>query len=120
MLTAAILTTATPAQAEKPKSCPQWEATARAAGFRGKDLKRISYIMSRESTCFARAWNKQDPYTGSYGLTQLNGSWRGTFKRAGLIKNSMIELFNPKKNLRAAYWIYQRSGWAPWGTKSSR
>jgi hypothetical protein len=76
--------------------------------------------MSRESTCFARAWNKQDPYTGSYGLTQLNGSWRGTFKRAGLIKNSMIELFNPKKNLRAAYWIYQRSGWAPWGTKSSR
>ena len=120
LLTAAILTTATPAQAARPTSCPQWEATAKAAGFRGKNLERISAIMARESSCFARAWNKSDPFSGSYCLTQNNGSWRGAFKRAGLIKNSMVELFNPKKCLAAAYWIFERSGWAPWGTKSSR
>jgi len=120
LTTAILVTPGTAAATARPTSCPTYEATARQAGFKGADLKKISYIMARESSCFPRAWNKKDPYTGSYCLAQLNGSWKLTFKRAGLIRHTMVELFNPKKCLRAAYWVYTKSGWAPWGTRSSQ
>lgn len=120
MLTGSVLM-ATPAQAKETKNpCYQYKPLALKAGWKPKDLPRLMYICERESKGFTRAWNKADPYTGSYGLTQLNGSWYGTFKRAGLVRKSMVELFNPLRNLRAAYWVYTKSGWAPWGTKASK
>ena len=120
MLTGSVLM-ATPAQAKETKNpCYQYKPLALKAGWKPKDLPRLMYICERESKGFARAWNKADPYTGSYCLMQTNGSWFGQFKRAGLIRKSMVELFNPYKCLKASKWIYDRSGWAPWGTKASK
>jgi hypothetical protein len=78
-------------------------------------MKRLTYVLARESSCFARAWNKKDPFTGSYGLAQLNGSNKGFFIREKLVRKSMIELFNPKKNLTAALALWKECGWACWG-----
>lgn len=115
VLALTVLTVPASATAQRPTSCPTYEKLALAVGWPRKELPRLTYVMARESSCFPRAWNKSDPFTGSYCLTQNNGSWRAAFKRAGLIRNSMTELFNPTKCLTAAYWIFQRSGWQPWG-----
>ena len=103
------------ATAARPISCPEYEKTALAVGWPRKEIPRLTYVMARESSCFLRAWNRADPFSGSYGATQINGSWKLTLKKAGLIREEMTELFNLKKNLKAAKWIFDRSGWAPWG-----
>ena len=114
MLTIALLMPAT-ATAARPVSCPTYENLARAVGWPRTEMKRLTYVLARESSCFARAWNKKDPFTGSYGLAQLNGSNKGFFIREKLVRKSMIELFNPKKNLTAALALWKECGWACWG-----
>jgi len=115
-----ILPTQQASASARPTSCSSYEKLAAEVGWPRKEIKRLSYIMARESSCFPRAWNKKDPFHGSYCLAQLNGSWKLTFKRAGLIRTEMTELFNPKKCLTAALWVFTKSGWAPWGTRSSQ
>lgn len=116
MLTIALLMPAT-ATAARPISCPEYEKTARAVGWPRTEMKRLTYVLARESSCFARAWNKKDPFTGSYGLAQLNGSNKGFFIREKLVRKSMTELFNPKKNLTAALALWKECGWGCWGFK---
>jgi len=103
------------ATAARPVSCPTYENLARAVGWPRTEMKRLTYVMARESSCFARAWNKKDPFSGSYGLAQLNGSNKGFFMKEKLVRKSMTELFNPKKNLTAALALWKECGWACWG-----
>jgi len=114
VLTIVLLMPAT-ATAARPVSCPTYENLARAVGWPRTEMKRLTYVLARESSCFARAWNKQDPFSGSYGLAQLNGSNKGFFIKEKLVHKSMTELFNPKKNLTAALALWKECGWACWG-----
>lgn len=116
MLTLSLFLPAT-ATAARPVSCPTYERTALAVGWPKKELPRLTYVLARESSCFARAWNKRDPFSGSYGLAQLNGSNKGFFMRENLVRKSMTELFNPKKNLIAALALWKECGWVCWGYK---
>ena len=104
----------------RPTSCPQYEKLAREVGWPKKEIKHLSYIMARESSCFARAANFSDPWGGSHGLAQINGSNKGFLVRQGIIRRSMSELWKPKKNLQAALALWKECGWACWGTKRSR
>jgi hypothetical protein len=113
------LTISNPQQVSaRPAACPQFEKLARSIGWPKAEIGRLSYVLARESSCFPRAWNREDVYTGSYGISQINGSWKLALKRAGFIRKEMTELFNPTKNLKAALWIFNQSGWAPWGFKT--
>ena len=103
------------ATAARPVSCPTYENLARAVGWPRTEIKRLSYVMARESNCNPDAYNGADPYGGSYSLTQLNGSNKGFFIREKLVHKSMTELFNPKKNLTAALALWKECGWACWG-----
>lgn len=104
----------------RPTSCPQYEQMARQVGWPKKEIPYLSKIIARESSCFPRAWNRKDPYGGSHGLAQLNGSNKGFFIRKGLVKVSMVELWKPRRNLRAALALWKECGWACWGTRSSQ
>jgi hypothetical protein len=75
--------------------------------------------MFRESRCIASNVNTRDPWGGSFGLMQINGSNRGFLVRAGVI-TEMRDLLNPYTNLRAALALYRLHGWKPWGTKPSQ
>jgi hypothetical protein len=77
-------------------------------------------ICKRESKGFARAWNQRDPYTGSYGLMQLNGANKRFLVESGIVRKAMTELWSPRKNLKAALALYKRHGWAPWKGNSSK
>lgn len=117
MITVLITASLMPARATaaRPISCPTYEKTALAVGWPRKEIKRLSYVMARESSCNPNAYNAADPYGGSYSLTQLNGSNKGFFMRENLVHKSMTELFNPKKNLTAALALWKECGWACWG-----
>jgi len=67
-------------------------------------------IATRESGLNPRAYN------GSccYGLFQIYFTANRTFL-ATLGVTSATQLLDPTINARAAYAMYQRSGWAPWG-----
>lgn len=114
MLTIVLLMPAT-ATAARPVSCPTYENLARAVGWPRTEMKRLTYVLARESSCAPTALNSADPFGGSYGLAQLNGSNKGFFIREKLVHKSMIELFNPKKNLTAALALWKECGWACWG-----
>ena len=121
MLTAAILTTATPAQAEKPvaPNCDRFATTAREVGWRKRDLPELLRICTRESKGFERALNKLDPYQ-SFGILQINGSWKGYLMRQGYIKRSMNELWRPRLSLKVGLHIHGLYGWRPWATRSTK
>jgi hypothetical protein len=76
--------------------------------------------MARESSCFVRAWNQKDPYGGSHGLMQINGSNKGFLMLEGIVRRSMVELWKPKRNLIAALALWKECGWSCWGTKQSQ
>ncbi len=117
-LTAILPATAT--ASARPTSCPSYEKLAREVGWPRKEIARVSKIMARESSCFARAWNQKDPYGGSHGLMQINGSNKGFLMREGIVRRSMVELWKPKRNLIAALALWKECGWSCWGTKSSQ
>jgi len=83
----------------------RWKPLARYVGWPEHTLSHLAYIIMRESSGRARAYNP----SGAAGLCQLMPGWyRGTWgARAG-------NPFDPEYNLRTALWIYQREGWAPW------
>lgn len=117
MITVLITASLMPARATaaRPLSCPTYEKTALAVGWPRKEMPRLTYVLARESGCAPTALNSADPFGGSYGLAQLNGSNKGFFIREKLVHKSMTELFNPKKNLTAALALWKECGWACWG-----
>lgn len=114
--------------------CPQWWQTAVDAGWAKKELLTLDMIMYRESRCFPKALNSQDPNTvdgikGSLGLTQLNAFWvqsttyypKGYLQTVGVVGN-IRDLFDPYLNLRSALKVWQYGeetngcGWKAWAT----
>ena len=117
MITVLITASLMPARATaaRPISCPTYEKTALAVGWPRTEIKRLTYVMARESSCAPTAYNKADPFGGSYGLTQINGANKGFLIRNKKVTKFMTELFNPKKNLTAALALWKECGWACWG-----
>lgn len=103
------------------KTCPQWEDLARSIGWAPEQINKLSYVIHRESTCRPESWNRNDPGTGSRGLTQINSFWctpnkynpTGWLQAQGILA-TCDDLFDPAVNLRAALAIWTRSGWRPW------
>ena len=119
---AAVFLTATtpslPALAVAP-NCDRFASVAREVGWAKRDMPQLLKICTRESKGFERAWNKKDPYSGSYGIMQINGSWKGYLMRQGFINRSMQELWRPRLSLRIALHIHGLYGWRPWAGSSA-
>jgi hypothetical protein len=115
---AALLVPATQTKAVA-QDCQLYKALALEVGWQHKDLPRLMAICTRESKGFARAWNRRDPYTGSYGLMQINGANKTFLKNAGIVHKAMTELWSPAQNLKAALALFKRHGWAPWKGNST-
>jgi hypothetical protein len=114
---------------------PEWIALASQVGWPESELDRLDHVIHRESRGEPTAWNRDDPMSGSRGLTQVNGFWckknryepnpAGFLGAAGVL-DSCEDLFDPEINLRAALamWEYgvqeHRCGWGPWQTKGFR
>ena len=78
--------------------------------------------MKRESNCTPNAINRKDPYGGSRGLLQINGSWHKWLIGKGIITNKR-NLLHAETNLLAGLEIYNYGverygfGWGPWSVK---
>jgi hypothetical protein len=120
LATAALLMPATQTRAAVEPNCNRYKPLALEVGWQKKDLPRLMQICKRESKGFARAWNRRDPYNGSYGLMQLNGSNKRFLVESGIVRKAMTELWSPRKNLKAALALFNRHGWAPWNGNSSK
>ena len=119
LATAALLVPATQTKAAVEPDCLRFTALALEVGWQKREIPRLMQICARESKGFARAWNQRDPYTGSYGLMQLNGSNKRFLVESGIVRKAMTELWSPRKNLKAALALFNRHGWAPWKGNST-
>jgi hypothetical protein len=120
LATAALLVPATQTKAAMEPDCLRFTALALEVGWAKREIPRLMQICARESKGFARAWNQRDPYTGSYGLMQLNGANKRFLVESGIVRKAMTELWSPRKNLKAALALFKRHGWAPWNGNSSK
>lgn len=119
MIIAATLTySPQPVEAVKVYSCRDYVNLARQVGWPKSERANLKRIMFRESRCYRLAHNPRDPWGGSYGLLQINGSNVGWAIRNGWI-TSKTDLFHPRANLRVGLELWKLYGWRPWGTKSS-
>jgi hypothetical protein len=116
---AALLMPATQARAAVEPNCNRYKPLALEVGWQKKDLPRLMQICLRESKGFARAWNQRDPYTGSYGIMQINGSNKRFLVESGIVRKHMTELWSPRKNLKASLALFKRHGWLPWKGNSA-
>lgn len=103
----------------QPKSeCELALQLALDVGWPANQMATLARVMFRESRCSAGpVLNPDDPYGGSYGLTQINGFWckpKG-FLRTKNIVSDCTDLYDSATNLRAALAIWRNSGWHPWG-----
>jgi len=119
LATAALLMPATQTRAALEPNCNRYKPLALEVGWQKKDLPRLMQICLRESKGFARAWNQRDPYTGSYGIMQINGSNKRFLVESGIVRKHMTELWSPRKNLKASLALFKRHGWAPWKGNSA-
>jgi hypothetical protein len=108
--------------------CGHWFGVALNVGWSRSDLRKLDYVMWRESRCLPSVFNSSDPNGGSGGLMQINQFWclpsryfpNGWLQSQGILK-SCTQLSNPIINLRAALAIFEYSeernnnGWQPWG-----
>jgi hypothetical protein len=86
------------------------------AGFRGQQIADMAAIAFRESSWRPAAHRTdQNPaaLSGDRGLFQINYVHDARLIQAGIIK-SRTDLFDPVTNARAAFWLFQQSGLAPW------
>jgi hypothetical protein len=119
LATAALLVPATQTRAAVQPNCDRDKKLALEVGWQKKDIPRLLAICTRESKGFARAWNRADPFTGSYGKMQINGSNKRFLMDAGIVRKDMTELWLPRKNFQAALALFERHGWAPWKGNST-
>jgi hypothetical protein len=102
--------------------CDGWVDLARRVGWPEEQLPKMSYVMYRESRCDPKAHNGDDPAGGSSGLMQLNRYFckRSRYHENGyFVDNGILDecddLFDPRLNLEAALFLWENSGWGPWG-----
>lgn len=104
--------------------CPQAIAVA-ADYWPADELAMVDRIVWRESRCNADSINWDDPThgnptgMGSISWYQVNAFWcwqTDYLITAGVLAERGCEpLLDPVVNTRAAFAIWQRSGWQPWG-----
>jgi soluble lytic murein transglycosylase-like protein len=103
-------------------ACEQFSALAVNLGWPADQRTVLESIMKRESNCTPNAINRKDPFGGSRGLLQINGSWHKWLIGKGIITHKQ-NLLQAETNLLAGLEIYNYGverygfGWGPWGTK---
>jgi soluble lytic murein transglycosylase-like protein len=103
-------------------ACEQFSALGVNLGWPADQRTVLESIMNRESRCIPNAVNRKDPFGGSRGLLQINGSWHKWLIGKGIITNKQ-NLLQADVNLRAGLAIYNYGverygfGWGPWSVK---
>jgi hypothetical protein len=103
-------------------ACEQFSALAINLGWDPDQRTVLESIMQRESNCRPNAINRKDPFGGSRGLLQINGSWHKWLIGKGII-TSKQDLLQAQTNLLAGLEIYNYGmerygfGWGPWSVK---
>jgi hypothetical protein len=103
-------------------ACEQFSALAINLGWDPEQRTVLESIMKRESDCTPNAINRKDPFGGSRGLLQINGSWHKWLIGKGIITNKQ-DLLQAQTNLLAGLAIYNYGmerygfGWGPWSIK---
>ena len=103
-------------------ACEQFSALAINLGWPADQRTVLESIMKRESNCTPNAINRKDPYGGSRGLLQINGSWHKWLTAKGIIAKP-ADLLQAQTNLLAGLEIYNYGverygfGWGPWSVK---
>ena len=103
-------------------ACEQFSALAVNLGWPADQRTVLESIMKRESNCTPNAINRKDPFGGSRGLLQINGSWHKWLIGKGIITDKQ-NLLQADTNLRAGLEIYNYGverygfGWGPWSVK---
>jgi hypothetical protein len=102
--------------------CEQFSALAVNLGWPADQRTVLESIMKRESNCTPNAVNRKDPFGGSRGLLQINGSWHKWLIGKGIITQKQ-DLLQAQTNLLAGLAIYNYGverygfGWGPWSVK---
>jgi hypothetical protein len=100
-------------------ACEQFSALAVNLGWPADQRTVLESIMKRESNCTPNAINRKDPFGGSRGLLQINGSWHKWLIGKGIITHKK-NLLQAQTNLLAGLEIYNYGidrygyGWGPW------
>jgi len=103
-------------------ACEQFSALAINLGWPADQRTVLESIMKRESNCTPNAINRKDPFGGSRGLLQINGSWHKWLISKGIITQPS-NLLQAQTNLLAGLEIYNYGverygfGWGPWSVK---
>jgi len=103
-------------------ACEQFSALAINLGWDPDQRTVLESIMQRESNCTPNAINRKDPFGGSRGLLQINGSWHKWLIAKGIITKKQ-DLLQAQTNLLAGLAIYNYGmerygfGWGPWSVK---
>jgi hypothetical protein len=103
-------------------ACEQFSALAINLGWDPEQRTVLESIMKRESNCTPNAINSKDPYGGSRGLLQINGSWHKWLTAKSIIAKP-ADLLQAQTNLLAGLAIYNYGierygfGWGPWSIK---
>ena len=103
-------------------ACEQFSALAINLGWDPEQRTVLESIMKRESNCTPNAVNRKDPFGGSRGLLQINGSWHKWLTAKGIIAKP-ADLLQAQTNLLAGLEIYNYGmerygfGWGPWSVK---
>jgi len=99
--------------------CPQYWAMMTETGWLPAQMATLDKIMWRESRCNPLVHNPGDPAGGSFGLLQVNGSWKKWLRDLGVI-TYLEDLYSPAVNLKASLeiWKYAHqkhdNGFGPW------
>ena len=100
-------------------ACEQFSALGVNLGWPSDQRTVLESIMKRESNCTPNAINRKDPFGGSRGLLQINGSWHKWLTAKGIITKP-ADLLQAQTNLLAGLEIYNYGverygfGWGPW------
>ena len=103
-------------------ACEQFSALGVNLGWPADQRTILESIMQRESRCTPNAINRKDPFGGSRGLLQINGSWHKWLVAKGIITDKK-DLLQAQTNLLAGLEIYNYGverygfGWGPWSVK---
>jgi hypothetical protein len=103
-------------------ACEQFSALGVNLGWPADQRTVLESIMKRESNCTPNAINRKDPFGGSRGLMQINGSWHKWLIGKGIITQKQ-DLLQAQTNLLAGLAIYNYGverygfGWGPWSVK---